>query len=324
MADGAQSNSGWGSDAVGVRRPGAHAAGGTSGFRGWKPHEDSLGNQAEIIVLDDDDNVAAGSSAMQPHQLPLQTGAARMNLLQQHEREVQDQQRRSAARRFTQNVIELLDSDDEEDQTSQNSRAGDDAYDPLAGNAFIMKADMSPAIATSLRKSRQTKQGSKTVFLAFHQAKKDSFHPLGNLIAQGNNPGSAAWTLADVPAKITVLDKSVDHFFPDLENFPFVELQLPGVDDSEGDRVSRSEAARIEKFVTRVLRSSQNDHNRSQCGRKVAIMAVDWLRDTHPSTMARSELTGHLYLTPSPPCSSSEDERLSLRLYYASQGAPHR
>ena len=301
-----------------------------SGFRGWRPQESSSSHQAAVIVLDDDDNALAGSSAMQQQQLQSQGGGTRMGLLQQHARQMQHRQRRPVAASQSTEVIELLDSDDEEEkQATRSSNSGDDAYDPCARNAFMTRMVAGKAATASPKnqstsRSKEATEGIKVVHLAFHQAKKDSFHPLGNLIAlRSDSPGSAAWTLANIPAKITVIDKSVEPFFPGLENFPFIELRLPGNDADGADKVSVSEAARIEKFVTRVLRTRQTDRSSSQspCGRNVAIMAVDWLRDTHPSTMARSELTGHLYLTPSP---SLEDERLSLRLYYASQGAPHR
>ena len=300
-----------------------------SGFRGWRPQESSSGNQAAVIVLDDDENSLAGSTAMQHQQLQSQGGGTRMVLLQQHERQMQHRQRHPVAASQSTQVIELLDSDDEEEaQATRSSNSGDGAYDPCARNAFITHMVVGKAAVASPKNqstsSKEATQGSKVVHLAFHQAKKDSFHPLGHLIAlRSDSPGSAGWTPANIPAKITVLDKSVEPFFPGLENFPFIELRLPGKDAAGADKTSASEAARIEKFVTRVLRSKQTGHSSSQSlrGRNVAIMAVDWLRDTHPSTMARSELTGHLYLTPSP---SLEDEPLRLRLYYASQGAPHR
>lgn len=166
------------------------------------------------------------------------------------------------------------------------------------------------------------------VQLAYHQAKKDSFHPLGHLVARDSSSSSSSharspdrseWSLSTLPAKVTVLDKSVEPWFSDLEKYPFIELGLPR-GDAASDRVSSSESARIAKFVSKVLRSHKDGQSR-----KVAIMSVDWLRDTHPSTMADSHLTGHLYLTPPPTMGASGgEEALSLRLYYAAEGAPHR
>ena len=215
--------------------------------------------------------------------------------------------------------IDLLDSDEEEQSNAPynpfapvggggggGGGGGNNTASPVVSAASSVADKVSPQRA--FIRQRTTSADGVVTQLAFTKAKEDSFYPLGHLSAKDSatSGGGRGWSASDLPQKITVLDKSVEPWFGALEQLPYLELALPPscAPDSKP-------ALAVKKFIARVLNGSR---------RKVAIMSVDWLRDTHPTTMGSSNLTGHLYLTPPP---GDEGETL-LRIYYAAVGAPHR
>ena len=217
-------------------------------------------------------------------------------------------------------TIDLLDSDDEE-----QSNAPCDPLAPMRAGGGNSTASAPAAVAAAGAPAKQlvspqrafirqqtTSADGVVTQLAYTKAKDDSFYPLGHLSARDSSAGGSkrGWSVDDLPSKITVLDKSVELCFDGLEKLPYLELTLP-----RSCAPDSKPALAVKKFIARVLDGSR---------RKVAIMSVDWLRDTHPTTMGSSNLTGHLYLTPPFGDEGDRGSDTLLRIYYASVGAPHR